>query len=182
MSDNNNNNVFDMRTTVTTIAQAPPPGSDNHAPDGGQANLRRVTDTSFINALSLGQHQNLTCSADYVEHFQHNHIVTIQQSQSTTAQQKITFTSAENEIHVIAATTITLEVGKSKIVMDSNGKIKIIGVEIEIEASEKNTIIGKERVDINPRDSRLVPSDFLDPGPVSTFDAGRSNLLFPRKM
>jgi len=144
--------------------------------------LERVVDNSFINDLSSGQYQNLTSSADYVEHFQKNHIVTIQESQSTTAQQKITITSAENEIHVIAATTITLEVGKSKIVMTKDGKIKITGVEIEIEATETNKIIGKKRVDINPRDSCLVPEAILDPGSVSTFDAERSNLLFPRKM
>jgi len=150
MSANNNNKVFDMRTAVATITPVPPPGSDNHAQDGGQANLKNVTDTSFIKDLSCGQYQNLTREADYVEHFQNNQIVTIEGAQTTTAQQKITITSAENEIHVIAATTITLEVGESKIVMTKDGKIEIIGIDIDVRATGRNTIIGEQRVDINP--------------------------------
>jgi hypothetical protein len=150
-ADNNNNSrVFDMRTAVTTTTPVPPAGSDNHAPEGDQANLDRVTDTSFINDLSFGQYQNLCRTADYVEHFQNNQIVTVEGSQSTVAQQKITITSVENEIHVIAATTITLEVGESKIVMTKDGKIEITGIDIDIKASGRNTIIGEQRVDINP--------------------------------
>jgi hypothetical protein len=146
-------NVFDMQTAVATANQVPPAGSECHVTDNGQANLKSVTDTSFIKNLSLGQHQNLTRTADHVEHFQNNQIVTVQGSQTTAAQQKITITSTENEIHVIAATAIILEVGESKIVMTKDGKIEITGIDIDVKASEHNTIIGQKRVDINPQDA-----------------------------
>ncbi len=150
MPGNKNESVFDMQSSVVTTCPVPTPGSENHAPDGSQANLDRMTNTSFVRDMSFGQYQDLTRTDDYVEHFQNNQIVTVGGSQSTTAQQKITITSAENEIHVIAATTITLEVGQSRIVMTKDGKIEITGVDIEIKASGRNTIVGQQRVDINP--------------------------------
>lgn len=152
MSSNNNNEVFNKLQMTPTATPVPPAGYDNHNDiDGSRAAWNRITDTSFINDLSFGQDQGLTGSADHVLNIQKNQIVTIEQAQTTTANQKITIKSAENEIHVIAATQITLEVGESKIIMTKDGKIQITGVEIEVIADVKNTIIGKQRVDINPQ-------------------------------
>jgi hypothetical protein len=151
MPSNKNNGVFNKLQMIPTAEPVPQAGGDNHTDiDGSCAAWNRITDTSFINDLSFGQDQDLTSSADHVVNIQKSQIVTIEQAQTTTANQKITITSAENEVHVIAATQIILEVGESKIIMTKDGKIQITGIEIEVVADVKNTIIGKQRVDINP--------------------------------
>lgn len=158
MSKNNNHKkVFNKQTLIHTTTKVPQAGGDNHANiHGSHAAWKKINDTSFIDDLSAGQEQRVTSSADQVVKIQKNQIVTIEEAQATTAKQKITITSAENEIHVIAATQITLEVGESKIIMTRDGKIRIAGKEIEVVADVRNTIIGKERVDINPLDNELA--------------------------
>lgn len=152
--DNNNNNnhgVFNKKKQVLTTTQVPQAGGDNHVDiNGSHAAWNKITETSFINDLSFGQDQDLTDTADHVVNIQKSQVITIEEEQSTTAKKKITITSEEDEIYIIAATRISLEVGDSQIIMTSDGKIQIMGKEIEVIADVKNTIIGKERVDINP--------------------------------
>jgi hypothetical protein len=137
--------------------------------NGSKGALISIAMPEFIEKLPVGQDQNRIVGTD--------HVVDIQESQSTTAQKKITITSNEDEICIKAATQITLEVGKSKIVMTNDGTIKIIGVNIETEAAEMNKIVGKKRVDINPRGSTEVArTDPPSSGP-STLD-----LMFPDRL
>lgn len=157
MPDDENMSVFGGQNLTCTATEVPVAGTDNHIGIEASSGVwNTVADTSFIRNLSSGQDQDLICSADHVVQVQSNQINNIQQSQRTTAQREITITSAENQIHVKAATEIILEVGASKIVMTADGRIEISGVNIAItgdiilsQASTQNTIIGG-MVDINP--------------------------------
>jgi hypothetical protein len=157
MPENKFDEVFDKRSRTRTVKGLPEPGTDCHAfIDGSKSGWKGIIDTSFINNLSCGQEQNLILSADHVVQVQNSQIVIIQKAQSTTAQQEITITSVENQIHVKAATQIILEVGKSKITMASDGTIVISGVNVTVtgevvnsNATNQNTIVGG-MVDINP--------------------------------
>jgi hypothetical protein len=157
MHENKIDEVFDKRRLTPTVKEVSEPGTDGHALiDGSKSVWKGIIDTSFINNLSGGQEQNLVLSADHVVQVQNSQIVIIQKAQSTTAQQEITITSVENQIHVKAATQIILEVGKSKITMASDGTIVISGVNVTVtgevvnsNATNQNTIVGG-MVDINP--------------------------------
>jgi hypothetical protein len=157
MPENKFDEVFGKRSLTRTVKGLPEPGTHGHAfIDGCKSDWNGIIDTSFINNLSCGQEQNLVLSADHVVQVQNSQIVTIQKAQSTTAQQEITITSAENQIHVKAATQIILEVGKSKITMAADGTIEISGVNVTVKgevvnsnAANQNTITGG-MVDINP--------------------------------
>ena|SRR5215813_1046031 len=157
MPENKIDEVFNKRSVTRTVKEVPEPGSDSHALiDGSKSAWNGIIDTSFINNLSGGQEQNLVLSADHVVQVQNSQIVIIQKAQSTTAQQEITITSAERQIHVKAATEIVLEVGKSKITMAADGTIEISGVKVTVKgevvnsnATNQNTITGG-MVDINP--------------------------------
>jgi len=59
----------------------------------------------------------------------------------TTVKKKIDMTSQTEHIHLTAQTDITLQVGASRIVMKSDGKITIEGVNVEI--------LGSNRIDLN---------------------------------
>jgi hypothetical protein len=157
MPENKADEVFNKRSLTRTVNE-PEPGTENHAliNDSKSAWNGGIINTSFINNLCGGQEQNLVLSADHVVHVQNSQIVIIQKAQSTTAQQEITITSAENQIHVKAATQIILEVGKSKITMAADGTIEISGVNVTVKgevvnsnAANQNTITGG-MVDINP--------------------------------
>jgi hypothetical protein len=157
MPENKIDEVFNKRRLTPTVKDVSEPGTDGHALiDGSKSVWNGIIDTSFINNLSGGQEQNLVLSADHVVQVQNSQIVIIQRAQSTTAQQEISITSAQNQIHVKAATQIVLEVGKSKITMAADGSIEISGVNITIKgdvvnsnATSQNTITGG-MVDINP--------------------------------
>jgi len=158
MPENKVDEVFNKLSLTRTVKQVPEPGADNHAIiDGSRSPWKdTVINTSFINNLLGGQEQQLVLSADHIVQVQNSQIVRIQQAQSTTAQQEITITSAENKVHVKAATQIILEVGKSKITMSADGTIEISGVNITVKgeivnsnATSHNTITGG-MVDINP--------------------------------
>jgi hypothetical protein len=158
MPENKADEVFNKRSLTQTVNELPKPGTDNHALIDGSKSAWNdgIIKTSFINNLSGGQEQHLVLAADHVVHVQNSQIVIIQKAQSTTAQQEITVTSVENQIHVKAATQIILEVGKSKITMASDGTIVISGVNVTVtgevvnsNATNQNTIVGG-MVDINP--------------------------------
>lgn len=158
MPENKVDEVFNKRSLTRTVNELPEPGTDGRANIDGSKSAWNdgIIKTSFINNLSGGQEQNLVLSADHVVQVQNSQIVIIQKAQSTTAQQEITITSAENQIHVIAATQIILEVGKSKITMAADGTIVISGVNVTVtgeavnsNATNQNTITGG-MVDINP--------------------------------
>jgi hypothetical protein len=120
--------------------------------DGSDLLPESIEMTDFFKSLDRGQDQTEVVGADDIVNINENQKITIQKGQSTTAKKKITITSKEDEICINAATQITLKVGKSEIVMNKDGKIEIRGVNITIKADKKNTIIGKEKVDINPRE------------------------------
>jgi len=158
MPENKADEVFNKRSLTQTVNELPKPGTDNHALINGSNSAWNdgIIKTSFINNLSGGQEQHLVLSADHVVQVQNSQIVIIQKAQSTTAQQEITVTSAESQIHVKAATQIVLEVGKSKITMAADGTIEISGVKVTVtgevvnsNATNQNTITGG-MVDINP--------------------------------
>ena len=158
MPENKADEVFNKRSLTQTVRKVPEPGIDGHALIDGSKSAWNggIINTTFINNLSGGQEQNLVLSADHVVHVQNSQIVIIQKAQSTTAQQEITITSAESQIHVKAATQIILEVGKSKITMAEDGTIVISGVNVTVtgevvnsNATDQNTITGG-MVDINP--------------------------------
>jgi hypothetical protein len=152
MSDKNN--VFRGEEDTPTSASF-----EDHKVDfnGSKGALISIAMTEFIDKLPVGQDQNRIVGTDHVLDIQESQKIKIQKEQSTTAQKQITITSKEDEIYIKAATKIILEVGESSIVMDSNGKIDIIGVNIMIKGNDTNTIIGKRRVDINPRGSSEIP-------------------------
>jgi hypothetical protein len=159
MSDNNENgngNAFSGECLTPTDA------SFKHCEvefNRGIGSPKCIDKPDFFDGCSMGQYQNVVGGADQIVCIRESQRITILKEQSTTVQKKITITSNEDGICIKAAKQITLEaakqitlkVGKSEIVMDSNGEIKIIGVNITIEAAKNNTIIGKEKVDINPR-------------------------------
>jgi hypothetical protein len=158
MPENKFDEVFNKRSLTRTVKEVPEPGNDGHALIDGSKSAWNggIINTKFINNLSGGQEQNLVLSADHVVQVQNSQIVIIQKAQSTTAQQEITITSAENQIYVKAATQIVLEVGKSKITMAADGTIEISGVKVTVKgevinsnATNQNTITGG-MVDINP--------------------------------
>jgi hypothetical protein len=158
MPENKADEVFNKRSLTQTVNELPKPGTDNHALIDGSKSAWNdgIIKTSFINNLSGGQEQHLVLAADHVVHVQNSQIAIIQKAQSTTAQQEITITSAESQIHVKAATQIVLEVGKSKITMAADGTIEISGVKVTVtgevvnsNATNQNTITGG-MVDINP--------------------------------
>lgn len=158
MPENKADEVFNKRSLTPTVRKVLEPGTDGHAIIDGSKSAWNggIINTSFINNLSDGQEQNLVLSADHVVQVQNSQIVIIQKAQSTTAQQEITITSAENQIHVKAATQIVLEVGKSKITMAADGTIEISGINVTVKgeavnsnATNQNTITGG-MVDINP--------------------------------
>jgi hypothetical protein len=157
MPENKVDEVFNKRSLTRTVNELQA-GTDDHALINGSNSAWNdgIIKTSFINNLSGGQEQHLVLSADHVVQVQNSQIVIIQKAQSTTAQQEITITSVENQIHVKAATQIILEVGKSKITMASDGTIVISGVNVTVtgevvnsNATNQNTIVGG-MVDINP--------------------------------
>ncbi len=158
MPENKADEVFNKRSLTRTVNGLPEPGTDDHALINGSKSAWNggIIKTSFIKNLSDGQEQHLVLSADHIVQVQNSQIVTIQNTQSTTAQQEITITSAENQIHVKAATQIILEVGKSKITMAADGTIEISGINVTVKgevvnsnATSQNTITGG-MVDINP--------------------------------
>jgi hypothetical protein len=173
MSDNNTN-VFSGKTETGTAASFEDQKVDFNGSNGV---LNCFAMPGFIEKLPVGQDQNVIGGTDHIVHIQESQKITIRQEQTTTAQKKITITSNEDQIYIKAATQITLEVGRSKIVMASDGTIKIIGVNIETEAAEMNKIVGKKRVDINPRGSTEVArTDPPSSGP-STLD-----MMFPDRL
>jgi type VI secretion system secreted protein VgrG len=98
-----------------------------------------VTEGNQSNTVSAGNQTN-TVSAGY----QHN-----------TAEGEIKITSNGSEVFVKAATKITLEVGASKLVMDSGGNIELTGTDIKVQgktiasqANGQHTIRGG-KVEIN---------------------------------
>ncbi len=77
-----------------------------------------------------------------------NQSVTVDGTRDVTVKKKITVASTEDEIEISAATKISIRVGKSSLVMDKDGNIKINGVNIATLASEQHTLRGS-RIDLN---------------------------------
>src|SRR5262245_3935521 len=118
MSDNNA--VFKSTKLVSTSIAVPDAGADNHIPiKGSAAKWKSISNQTFLDGFSPGQHQALVNSAD--------EIVEIKKNQTTTVQEEIVITSATKKIHVKAATEITLEVGASKLTMMQDGTIELTG-------------------------------------------------------
>jgi type VI secretion system secreted protein VgrG len=65
-------------------------------------------------------------------------------TQSTTAKKKISITSAEADIHLTAATEITLVSGDSSLVLKKDGTIKLIGKKVQIEGKDQVNVDGKK--------------------------------------
>ena len=151
MSDNNK--VFSGASETPTSASFEDYKVDFN---GSNGLLNCFAMPGFIEKLPVGQDQNTIVGTDHILSVQESQKIAIQKEQSTTAQKKITITSNEDEIYIKAATQITLEVGRSKIVMASDGTIQIIGVNLVIKGTGTNTIIGQKRVDINPRGSTEI--------------------------
>ncbi len=158
MADKKSKPVFDRQTAIPTRGPLPKPGSHNHInvnwSDGDWDN--GIDKSAFLKNLSDGQEQNVIRTADHVVNAHKNQIITVGLAQKTTARKEITITSAEDQVYVKAANQITLEVGKSRITMTSDGRIEIAGVEITIagdvilsNATQQCTIVGG-RVDVNP--------------------------------
>jgi hypothetical protein len=148
------------------------PNDDDHKVDtrGSACDWRRITSLAFITQLPPGQVQEVETGNDVIRAIQQNQQVAVLGRQDTTALGQITISSREDAIFVTAKTQIVLEVGKSKIVMANDGTIKIIGVNIETEAAEVNKIVGKQKVDINPRGSTEIVKKDPPPSGPSTLD------------
>jgi hypothetical protein len=142
--------VFDKTRQNVTLDR---PNDDDYKVDtgGSDCDWTRIASLKFIKQLGSGQVQELDTGDDVIHGIQKDQHVVILGSQDTTALGQITIESRDDAIFVTAKTQIVLAVGDSRIVMKNDGTIEIVCKDFTAKATNKNTIIGQERVDINPR-------------------------------
>lgn len=143
------NSVFGKTNVTNTNNPVPNAGGDNHIDIKGSAvNWTAVADEQFVDVYDPGQDQSLISSADQTYR--------VLAKQHSLVQGEIVIESEKNRIYFKAASYIKLEVGKSQLIMTSDGTIELTGVQIALtgdfilsQATQNHTIKGG-RVDINP--------------------------------
>ncbi len=147
--------VFDQkRQTETTVR---PDDDDKVDIRGSLGDWRRIASPDFMTQLPPGQVQEVETGDDVIRAIEKDQQVVVLGKQDTAVQGQITISSREDAIIVSAATQIVLVVGDSQIVMKNDGTIEIDCKDFTAKATNRNRIIGIERVDINPPDTESAP-------------------------
>jgi hypothetical protein len=145
-----NQPIFDETSLIGTT---PRPNDDDQKVDirGSNGDWRRIASLNFITQLPSGQAQEVETGNDVIHAVQKDQQVVVLGRQDTTALGQLTISSREDAIFVTAKTQIVLAVGDSRIVMKNDGTIEIDCKDFTAKATNRNKIIGIERVEINPR-------------------------------
>ncbi|MBO0856955.1 MAG: hypothetical protein J2P21_00570 [Chloracidobacterium sp.] len=155
MPDNDNKDpqeVFNAKPKTCTETPVPEPGCDNHlpVPKGSLGNYSSVTSQGFISGQGAGQQQTSVRSDD--------HTIQVANNQYNIVKGEIVIQSQTNRIYIKAATRIELEVGASKLVMDSDGNITLTGKVI--------TILGDSSIEISAPKNHIGGVTKMDCGDV----------------
>jgi hypothetical protein len=135
MPDNENSQVFSANRLTCTATPVPDAGADNHLciPNGSLGNYSSITSQSFVSGQGGGQQQTSVRSDD--------HTIQVANNQHNIVNGEIVIQSQTNQIYIKASTRIELEVGASKLVMDSEGNITLSGKVITILGDASTEII-----------------------------------------
>lgn len=151
MPDNGNSQDFCGNTTptATPVADA---GAYNHLsiPPGSLGAFPSIPDPGFVSGQPAGQCQTSVRG--------HDQTIQVANNQYNIVNGEIVIHSKSNRIHITAATRIELEVGASKLVMDSDGNITLTGKVI--------TILGETSTEISAPNNHVCGVTKMDGGDV----------------
>jgi hypothetical protein len=135
MPENENSPVFSADRSTRTAKPVPDAGADNHLsiPYGSLGDYYSVTNQNFVSGQGAGQDQISVRSND--------HTIQVATNQHNIAHGEVVIQSQTNRIYIKAATRIELEVGASKLVMDSEGNITLSGKVITILGDTSTEVI-----------------------------------------
>jgi type VI secretion system secreted protein VgrG len=135
MPDNENPQVFSANNVTGTAKPVPEAGGDSHLsiPNGSLGDYSSVTSQGFVSGQGGGQQQTSVRSDD--------HTIQVANNQHNIVKGEVVIQSQTNRIYIKASTRIELEVGASKLVMDSEGNITLTGKVIKIVGDTSTEII-----------------------------------------
>jgi len=100
-----------------------------------------ISQGTYAHDVAIGT-ADYKVKGDLTETYLTNQTTKITGNQTTIVGKTISTTSSESEIVMTAKTKISLIVGSSSLVMDSTGKIQLLGTDILIKGSDKVTVDG----------------------------------------
>jgi hypothetical protein len=102
-----------------------------------------------------------------------------QDTQTTDVHGDLKITSKTTLIHLQAATDIQLQVGKSTLLMQSNGSIELSGVTIAVKGTEKVGIAGESIASVASKDHSISGALVVSEGSTSNTVKGGVVMLNP---
>jgi hypothetical protein len=152
MPDSGNSQVCSENGSTPTATPVQDAGAYCHLsiPPGSLGAFPSTNDPGFVRGQAKGQDQTSVRCDDMT--------IQVANDQYNIVNGEVVIQSKSNRIHIIAATRIELEVGASKLVMDSDGNITLSGKVI--------TILGETSTEIIAPNNHVCGVTKMDGGDV----------------